>query len=326
MKITGRTGRLRPRIPQVASESTQPRARSRWVRGLGLIPYALIAVVLCAAVVIGYSYSVKAEQQCGSGMSTGSGSPSASPVCHYTVTIEQWIPQSSVVDPAMPVPIPYGYTSEPFFLLYDPNCLPSPLPAGIYFSIVRSSYHGDGHKDFGGGFRAEFEIQFDFDGQSITNFREDTPETGTTIRNKTYTAHGSVIASCSKRGKAVPMAAAAQTGDTTFTMRSAGGNPLTPPVATPSFSTELSGSLNANGDLKLSMDLTDFPSQGIQVTENGQVVLTDIANDVSCLPESAVTGLRGAYNLARGLTSTHGETVTLPAGITLNEDDPSPLC
>ena len=165
---------------------------------------------------------------------------------HYTVTVEQWIPQSSVVDPVMPLPVPYENTVKlPSFYIPDPNCLQPPLPNGIYSSIVRSSYHGDGHADFGGSYREEFEIEFDFDGQSITNFKEDTPQPGKTIRNKTYTAHGSVIASCSAEGKATPVVAAARTGDTTFTMSSAGKNPLTPPALTPSFSAALSGSLTA---------------------------------------------------------------------------------
>ena len=172
------------------------------------------------------------------------------------MTVEQWIPQSSVVDPGMPLPVPYLATFNAVLAASDPNCLQPPLPNGIYSSIVRSSYHGDGHTDFGGSYREEFEIEFDFDSQSITNFKEDAPQTGTTIRNKTYTAHGSVIASCSKPRKATPTVAAAQTGDTTFTMSSAGKNPLTPPALTPSFSTALSGSLDGNGDLQLSGSVT----------------------------------------------------------------------
>ena len=121
------------------------------------------------------------------------------------------------------------------------------------------------------------------------------------------------------------MVAAAQTGDTTFTMSSAGKNPLTPPALTPSFSTALSGSLNANGDLQLSGSVTDFPSQGIQVTENGQPVLTDVDNDVSCLSESQVTGLQGLFNLTRGLLSSHDVDATA-SGAPLSEDNPSPLC
>jgi hypothetical protein len=256
---------------------------------------------------------------------SASSSSNSCPV-HYTVTVEQWIPQSSVVDPGMPLPVPYENTVKlPAFYILDPNCLQPPLPNGIYSSIVRSSYHGDGHTDFGGSYREEFEIEFDFDGQSITNFKEDTPQTGTTIRNKTYTAHGSVIASCSTQGKATPTVAAAQTGDTTFTMSSAGKNPLTPPALTPSFSTALSGSLDGNGDLQLSGSMTDFPSQGIQVTENGQPVLTDIANDVSCLSASQVTGLQGVFNLTRGLLSSHNVDATA-SGAPLSEDNPSPLC
>ena len=71
--------------------------------------------------------------------------------------------------------------------------------------------------------------------------------------------------------------------------------------------------------------MTDFPSQGIQVTENGQPVLTDVANDVSCLSESQVTGLAGLFNLALGLLSRHHVDATASSA-PLSEDNPSPLC
>jgi len=74
------------------------------------------------------------------------------------------------------------------------------------------------------------------------------------------------------------------------------------------------------------MHLTDFPSGGIQVTENGQDVLTDVANDVSCLSPSEVTGLRGVITLAEGLLRTHDLDLTAYANSSQSESDPSPLC
>jgi hypothetical protein len=244
---------------------------------------------------------------------------------HYTVTVEDWIPQSSVVDPFMPVPIPYLSTLSLSAYAVDPNCLQPPLPRGIYHSIVRSSFHGDGHPDFGGSYRVEFGIAFDFDGQSITNFQVIPPRINPTVRNKTYTAGGKVIASCSASGLAKFRGGAEQTSDTSFTINSGGANPLVRPA--PAFSIAVSGSLNDNGDLRLSLDLTDFPSGGIQVTKNGQDVLTDVANDVSCLPPSEVTGPRGATTLLEGLLRSHAETATASASAgALSEDIPSPLC
>jgi len=244
---------------------------------------------------------------------------------HYTVTVEDWIPQSSVVDPVMPVPIPYLLTRSPSASLLDPNCLQPPLPAGLNRSVVRSSYQGDGHAGFGGSYRVKFGIAFDFDGESITNFQIIPPKIGTTIRNKTYTANGKVVASCFASGVAKFQGGAEQTADTSFTINSGGANPLSPP-GTPSFSIAVSGSLHENGDLELSMHLTDFPSGGIQVTENGQDVLTDVANDVSCLSPSEVTGLRGVITLAEGLLRTHDLDLTAYANSSQSESDPSPLC
>lgn len=254
--------------------------------------------------------------------------PSTSCPASYTVMVKDWIPQSSVVDPAMPVPVPYLLTLSPSAAALDPNCLQPPLPAGLYTSIVRSSYHGDDHADFAGAYRVQFGISFDFDGQSITNFQIIPPAIGPTIRNKTYTSlGGKVIASCSATRVASFRGGAEKTSDTSFTISSGGANPLSPPGVTPAFSIAVEGHVNSNGDLEMKLDMTDFPSSGIQVTENGDTKLTDVSNDVSCLPQSEVTGLTGAIILADGLLGSHALDATADyTGGSESEDHPSPLC
>lgn len=243
---------------------------------------------------------------------------------HYTITVEQWIPQSSVVDPLMPVPLLYADTVDTILDVLDPNCLRPPVPPGAFFSTVRSSFHGDGHKAFGEPDRVRFEIEFDFDGQAITNFQIVEENVNPTIRNKTYTAHGAVIASCSATRTATFRGSAEQTSGTSFRMTSSGANPLV--LGAPAFHTTVSGSINTNGDLELALNLTEFPSQGIQVTEDGQVLMTDIVNDVSCFSQSQVLGPGGALILFRGLTSSYDETVHAISGESLHLDLFSPLC
>jgi hypothetical protein len=243
---------------------------------------------------------------------------------HYTVTVEQWIPQSSVVDPLMPVPLLFDDTLFLPLDLVDPNCLRPPFPAGLPFSTVQSSFHGDGHQAFGAPDRVRYEIEFDFDGQAITNFNVVQEHVNPTIRTKTYTANDAVIASCSATRTATFRGSAQQTSSTSFRMTSSGANPLVP--LAPAFHTSVSGSINANGDLELALNLTEFPSQGIQVTEDGQVLMTDIVNDVSCFSQSQVLGLHGALILLRGLTSSYDETVHAISGESLHLDLLSPLC
>src|SRR5712691_12208227 len=94
------------------------------------------------------------------------------PTQMYTITIKQWIPADEVVDPFMPVPVPYAITNKPFTLGFvDENCL-SDKDGDLKGTTVKSAYHGDGHAGFGGSYRMILKVSFSFNGL-IFNFKVD---------------------------------------------------------------------------------------------------------------------------------------------------------
>ena len=248
---------------------------------------------------------------------------------HYVVTIEAWIPFVGVVDPEMPLILHYPATLDFPLSTFDPNCyFPKFLQA--WATTVSSTYSGDGHIGFGGSYRVATQVSFDFDPDSdqITNFTGDAiAPAGTTSRNKVYSTLGKTIATCSATATAANTQTIRQDTDTTFTIGYNGKNPLIEPAfLAPPITASVIGSIDASGDLTLAYNTTQFPSHGIQVSINGQTVLTTIENDASCLPTRDVLGPLGALTLLRGLTSHEtGIVIALPGG-DATSSTPSPLC
>jgi hypothetical protein len=248
---------------------------------------------------------------------------------HYVVTTEAWIPFAGVVDPELPLITPYPQTLDYPWSTYDPNCyFPKFLQA--WTTTVSSTYRGDGHTGFGGSYRLATEVSFDFDPDTdqIMNFTSDAiAPVGTTSRDKVYSSRGKIIATCTQTGMSTNTQTAAQDSDTTFTIGYSGKDPLVQPAfLAPPITASIIGSVDAEGDLALGYKTTQFPSQGIQVTINGQTVLTTIENDASCLPARSVLGPFGALTLVRGLNShTTGIVLATPGG-DATSSTPSPLC
>jgi hypothetical protein len=247
---------------------------------------------------------------------------------HFVVNAEAWIPFSQVVDPYLPVTVPY-LVSE-LEAANDPNCY-TPPPDEILSTYVTSTYGGDSHTAFGGGtYRLRTEISFDFNPatDTISNFMQDTvPAVGTSHRYKVYTSDGSTLDSCVEAATATPHQTAQLTASTTFELGYYGKNPLADPQSlTPALSGAITGFVGPDGTLTLDYKTTEFPSQGIQVSVNGSVVNTDVENDVSCLSPQSVLGLSGVYYIGRGLNSTESGTVVVQPTGNASESTPSPLC
>ena len=101
---------------------------------------------------------------------------------------------------------------------------------------------------------------------------------------------------------------------------------MRPARAAPPAHALIKGTVAADGALTLAYTTTEFPSQGIQVSVNGNPVSTDMENDVSCLGPSNVLGPRGAFTLAEGLILTESGSETIPITGSPAESTPSPLC
>ena len=247
---------------------------------------------------------------------------------HFVVNTEAWIPFSQVVDPYLPLTVPYLVSQAETVI--DPNCY-NPPPDKIRSTSVTSTYGGDSHTAFGSGtYRLRTEVSFDFNPatDTVTDFTKDAvPAVGTSHRYKVYTSGGSTLASCVQAATATNEQTARLTASTTFELGYYGKNPLANPQATtPALSGAITGFVGPDGTLTLDYKTTEFPSQGIQVSINGSVVNTDVENDVSCLSSQSVLGLSGVYYIGRGLISTESGTMVVKPTGNASESTPSPIC
>jgi hypothetical protein len=250
-------------------------------------------------------------------------------VCnHYTVEIRAWIPFSDVVDPLQPAPRLYLASQVPPLNVLSPNCYkPDVLDQGS--TLVTSTLRGDGHASFEGSYRVVEEIQFNFDGHKISDFSETPiPHTAPSYRDKIYylgpLSHHDVLGKCANTKTAPNGSSAAQTGDTTFTLSYERGVPLVPD--SPDISQIVQGTVNDDGSIDLTYTVTNFPNQGIQVTNNGTVILTAVTNDVTCLPASKVHGYSGIALVFFGLNTTHAGSYHADPAAAASYDQPSQLC
>jgi len=250
---------------------------------------------------------------------------------HYVVNTEAWIPFPAVVDPYMPLPTPYELTQNPLHRRFDPNCYTLPARAPWLEklgTIVSSTYGGDNHPGFGGSYRIRTEVSFDFNPATgrITNFTQDAvPPFGTSHRYKVYTYNGTVLATCTQAANTTNTQTAQLSSATRFTLGYRGTNPLAQPYA-PELRATITGTLAPDGSLTLTYTTTDFPSQGIQVSVNGNIVATDLENDVSCLGASGVLGFPGLLRIGAGLSLTQTGSVTIQPTGSMSESNPSPIC
>jgi hypothetical protein len=188
----------------------------------------------------------------------------------------------------------------------SPNCWIPPEDEQA-FTFVSATFRGDGHKGFDGTYRLADRIEFDYDGQSISNFTV-TPgfaHVGATHEDKRYTVVGMAdphpAQECT-RVRTAPDRSAATASGRTFQVSYRGSIPLVP--AAPDIVHAIDGLLRDNGTIAIKYTVTNFPSSGLRVTRDGVEIANVMTNDASCLPEASVQGYGGAARLFYGLTTT----------------------
>ncbi len=228
----------------------------------------------------------------------------------YTIRTRSWIPQPQVVDPFQPVSLPY----RAWVNIHSPaeSCW-TPVEDTTPHISVTSTFDGDGHAAFDGGYRVQDVITFDWDGQTVTNVQTSPePHVGLTVRNRTFTDKRTAteLTVCRTTARAADTTSVTTPGSNTINISYTGTNPLTAQGVTPSFKNEVVAAVKPDGSVSLSYQTTQFPSSGLQVQINGSPILTGQENDVSCLSNSDVLGPRGAIRLATGLNTTWSGTAT----------------
>jgi hypothetical protein len=202
---------------------------------------------------------------------SGSDGGNAAGVHTYKIELKAWIPHAHVVDP-------------------------EDIPGG-----EKTYFRGDNHAGYDGGYRVLSVTAFDWDGSKISRFR------GAGFYGDTHRDHydGGTF-----KGADVDTATSATTqkvaGADAVEMGIESANPLVR-VWAPDIDSSLKATMVGNG-MVLNYSTDGFPSHGIRVFRDGQVVMTKIVHDASGIP---ALGNAGALNVLNGLTTTTAVGVIL---------------
>jgi hypothetical protein len=247
---------------------------------------------------------------------------------HYVIEIRSWIPLQRIADPLHPTPYSWEKTLDGPYRTLSPDCLTVP-PDEEQYTVVSATFRGDGHQGFDGSYRLAHRIEFDYDGQSITNFTV-TPgfaHVGETHEDKRYTVIGMSephpARECTRAATA-PDGSAATASGKTFQVSYRGSNPQVP--SAPAIVHVIDGQLRNNGTIGIRYKVTNFPSSGLRVTRDGAEIANVLTNDVSCLTEESAQGFVGAARLGYGLITTRTGTFDIDYTNPAHQSIQSALC
>ncbi len=190
----------------------------------------------------------------------------------------------------------------------------NPLGVGPDFEF-HSEYRGDNHGGYEGSYRVLSSIEFDFDGVSITNVKR-VGDYGTTHRDWEAKATLNLLFgeltvgewSDTEEGTATS-ATGQSASQSSFSLSIASANPLVMTWA-PEINATLNGTIASDGTLSLSYDTDLFPSHGIQVSRDGQVIHTAVTNNAERVKAQ---GAVGAANVGARLMMQENEGgITIP--------------
>lgn len=218
------------------------------------------------------------------------------PPDHYRIKLKAWIPHPRVVDPVWPVELPRQQNSVDSIASPggQPGCglIPGPL-------WQSSTFRGDNHRTFDGGYRVQVVVDFDWDGRLISNFRSNIPNNyGTTHRDWSFLLFNGRTRTCTTQATATTAASARPAtalGNVVLSYHSR--NPLITP------SPPIDGRLKVHmGPTSMSVTVqTDlFPSHGYQIIRNGELLRTHVVNNAACVN---ALGPVGAANLLHRLNT-----------------------
>jgi hypothetical protein len=228
------------------------------------------------------------------------------PVHHYKIELRMWIPQHEVVDPTA---LANGLHNRSVF-----HCDHPEFPTDTY-SIEWGAFHGDGHAGYDPPHvRAQVGAEFDWDGDKITDLVKDENTFGESVRIWHYRyqlphQHSWHEFSCVGESARATKKATATASGKDFKLAIDSSIPLV--RAAPSIDGTLTGALQDDGSINISVVMTRMPSSGFRAWTDGKLITTHIINDVSHLDLSP--GLRAAAEVFRRLiTHTDSQHIHIP--------------
>jgi hypothetical protein len=232
---------------------------------------------------------------------------------HYEVELKAWIPFAKVVDPEEPARASDWLDTITSIAGAVLDTFPG-VNAKLRYEY-HSYYRGDGHTDYPGGHRVLSKASFDYNGHTISGFRQ-IGTYGTSHRDYDYHAWFELSAGigplrktlgtvdiASGSGSESKTASSATSGAmasaTGLSLGMSSANPLVMTWA-PTIDSEMTGTLDPSGNMAISFTTDLFPSHGIQVTKDGAMIKQQIVNDPSGINPF---GPIGAADIGRRLVS-----------------------
>jgi hypothetical protein len=262
---------------------------------------------------------------------TASGIPG---VQRYCVELKAWIPQKEAVDPEAPVdwlPRLISVTG-----LLNPVCDSGFLGTIASISVLRYRYNGNDHSRFDGSFKVDMPLEFDWDGHTISNFHVAPMASvqGVNVGHVGTTHHlidqswpfGSAHCEEVKTADDTVGSSNTRSSGSSFEAEYSIGIPLIAASMWFPIFDHISGVVEPNGALRMTITHSEFPSHGLRVSIDGTPEQTRIYNDASCLSQGEVIGPGGAVNLTEGLFLRTDDTFVIPPSRQPSTATPTLLC
>jgi len=240
---------------------------------------------------------------------------------HYRIDMKAWIPQATVVDPELPISVPYSVAA----IIHHPCHVPSLFL--VPFTTVNTQYRGDGHAGFDGSYRVMSSVEFDWDGRRMLNTAvPGDAHFGTTHLIGTYSNFVNTT-TCELASDTATAATTASASGSSFAVSYSAANPVVR-VPAPPIDGETTGTVAGDGTIKFHFRTDLFPSHGVRVSKDGTPQLTDIVNDASCFPDFVIQGPAGLGIIGAGLSLqiNQGDRTVSPSDTNRTGKQNSALC
>jgi hypothetical protein len=217
----------------------------------------------------------------------------------YRVELRAWIPHPHVVDPVHPVPEPHPHANS-VDSMHACGIVPGPL-------WQSSTFRGDNHRGFDGGYRGRVWAEFTWDGTAVSAVRTTTDPAqlfGVTHRDFVIEPVVGAAKKCTEAERATQAATVTRTGTTGLHLDLHTSNPLVdwfPKLGhAPAIDSDLWISFPSRTRITFTAKTDEFPDHGFRAWRNGKPFYTRAVNQAACVN---ALGVAGAWNLFHRLTS-----------------------
>lgn len=218
---------------------------------------------------------------------------------HYRIEVRAWIPHPRVVDPVHPVPEPHPHVNS-VDSMHACGIVPGPL-------WQSSTFRGDNHRGFDGGYRGREWVEFTWDGTTISavkTTRDPVQLYGVSHRDFVIDPIPGAAKKCTEAKRPTEAAAVTRDGTAGLHLDLHTSNPLVdwfPKLGhAPAIDSDLWISFPSRTRITFTAKTDEFPDHGFRAWRNGKPFYTRAVNQAACVN---ALGIAGAWNLFHRLVS-----------------------